>query len=154
MQRLGSYSHRKKQKIPWRVPLKGALFAILAAVALILLLTLFVYLGWLGEGAIPIGNTVIKVLAAALAGAAVSLAGLLSFVGLLVPHAVRRLSGGGRHLFPLCILYGGGFVSLSDTLARTLFAPHELPVGIIMAFLGAPLFLVILIKRKGGHSHA
>ncbi len=68
MQRLGSYSHRKKQKIPWRVPLKGALFAILAAVALILLLTLFVYLGWLGEGAIPIGNTVIKVLAAALAG--------------------------------------------------------------------------------------
>ena len=93
-------------------------------------------------------------LAAALAGAAVSLAGLLSFVGLLVPHAVRRLSGGGRHLFPLCILYGGGFVSLSDTLARTLFAPYELPVGIIMAFLGAPLFLVILIKRKGGHSHA
>ena len=68
MQRLGSYSHRKKQKIPWRVPLKGALFAILAAVALILLLTLFVYLGWLGESAIPVGNTVIKVLAAALAG--------------------------------------------------------------------------------------
>ncbi len=68
MQRLGSYSHRKKQKIPWRVPLKGALFAILAAVALILLLTLFVYLGWLGEGAIPIGNTVIKALAAAVAG--------------------------------------------------------------------------------------
>ncbi len=70
---MGSYQHRKKRTIPWRVPLKGALFAILAAVALILLLTLFVYLGWFGESAIPISNTVIKVLAAAVAGAVVGL---------------------------------------------------------------------------------
>ena len=65
---MGSYKHRKKQKTPLRVPAKGALFAILAAVALVLLLTLFVYLEWLGESAIPIGNTVIKAIAAAGAG--------------------------------------------------------------------------------------
>ena len=90
-------------------------------------------------------------LAALLAGCAVSVAGLLSFVGLLVPHAVRRVAGSGAgRLLPLCALYGGGFVALCDTLARTLFTPYELPVGIIMAFLGAPFFLFILIKGKGG----
>jgi putative membrane protein (TIGR04086 family) len=65
---MASYQHRKKQRIPWRVPLKGMLFAILAAVVLILLLTLFVYLGWFGEAAIPVSNTVIKAIAAATAG--------------------------------------------------------------------------------------
>lgn len=90
-------------------------------------------------------------LAALLAGCAVSIAGLLSFVGLLVPHAVRRLAGSraGR-LLPLCALFGGGFVTLCDTVARTVFTPYELPVGIIMAFLGAPFFLFILIKGRGG----
>jgi len=94
-------------------------------------------------------------LSAVLAGAAVSIAGLLSFVGLLVPHAIRRVaSTESRHLLPLCAIFGAGFVTLCDTLARTLFAPYELPVGIIMAFLGAPFFIFILIKGKGGHSHA
>lgn len=93
------------------------------------------------------------VFAAALAGSAVSLAGLLSFVGLLVPHAIRRVAGSGSlHLVGLCALYGAGFVCLCDTLARTVFAPYEIPVGIIMAFLGAPFFLFILIRGKGGHS--
>ena len=86
-------------------------------------------------------------LAALLAGCAVSLAGLLSFVGLIVPHAVRRLAGGNTpHLPALCALYGAGFLTLCDTLARTVFSPYEIPVGIIMAFLGAPFFLFILIK--------
>ncbi len=90
-------------------------------------------------------------LSALLASAAVSLAGLVSFVGLLVPHAVRRLARGeSRHLIPLCALFGGGFVSFCDTLARVIFAPYELPVGIIMAFLGAPFFIFILIKGRGG----
>ncbi|MBR6708758.1 MAG: iron ABC transporter permease, partial [Clostridia bacterium] len=94
-------------------------------------------------------------LAALLAGAAVSVCGLLSFVGLLVPHAVRRLAGGAaKHLLPLCALFGAGFVTLCDTLSRVLFAPYEIPVGIIMAFLGAPFFLFILLKGKGGKSHA
>ncbi|MDO4488298.1 MAG: iron ABC transporter permease [Eubacteriales bacterium] len=95
------------------------------------------------------------ILAAALSGAAVSIAGLLSFVGLLVPHAVRRFSPGeSRHLLPLSALFGGSFVTLCDTLARTAFSPYELPVGIIMAFLGAPFFVFILIKKKGGHNNA
>lgn len=99
-------------------------------------------------------RTLFLLLAAALAGAAVSIAGLLSFVGLLVPHAVRRVaSGESRHLIPLCAIFGAGFITLCDTISRTLFAPYELPVGIIMAFLGAPFFLFILIKGKGGHRH-
>lgn len=94
-------------------------------------------------------------LAALLAGAAVSLCGLLSFVGLLVPHCVRRMgTSQSRHLIPLCALFGAGFVTLCDTLARVLFAPYELPVGIILAFLGAPFFAYVLVKGKGGHRDA
>ena len=78
--------------------------------------------------------------------------GMVLYV-LLVPHAVRRVSTGeARQLLPLCALFGAGFVTLCDTIARVAFAPYELPVGIIMAFLGAPFFLFILVKGKGGHS--
>lgn len=98
-------------------------------------------------------RVIFLILATLLAGSAVSIAGLLSFVGLLVPHAVRRVATAqSKHLLPLCALFGAGFVTLCDTLARTAFAPYELPVGIIMAFLGAPFFIFILIKGKGGHS--
>ena len=98
-------------------------------------------------------RVLLLLLAALLAGVAVSLAGLISFVGLLVPHAVRRLSGGNRHLLPLCALFGAGFVTLCDTLARWGFAPYEIPVGIVMAFLGAPFFLFILLKGREANSH-
>ncbi len=96
-------------------------------------------------------------LSALLAGTAVSVAGLLSFVGLLVPHAVRRLCRCSRntiHHLPLCALYGGAFTILCDTAARSLFAPYELPVGILLAFLGAPFFLFLLLRgnRNGGIS--
>ena len=95
------------------------------------------------------------ILAALLASSAVSIAGLLSFVGLLVPHAVRRISGGSaRTLLPLCAIFGAGFVTLCDTLSRVVFSPYEIPVGIIMAFLGAPFFLFILLKRGEGESNA
>ena len=98
---------------------------------------------------------VFLVLAALLSGAAVSVAGLLSFIGLIVPHAVRRIFGSSaRRLLPASALLGAAFVALSDTLARVLFAPYELSVGIIMAFLGAPFFIFLLIKKKGGHSRA
>ena len=100
-------------------------------------------------------RVVFLLLAALLAGAAVSVCGLLSFVGLLVPHAIRRIAGSeSRHLIPLSALFGAGFVTLCDTLARVLFAPYELPVGIIMAFLGAPFFIFILVRKKGGHRNA
>ena len=89
---------------------------------------------------------------ALLAGSAVSIAGLVSFVGLLIPHAVRRIAGGSaKHLLPLCALLGAGFVTLCDTLARTVFSPFEIPVGIIMAFLGAPFFIFILVRGKGAN---
>ncbi len=100
-------------------------------------------------------RVVFLLLAALLAGAAVSVAGLLSFVGLLVPHTVRRLCGSDtRRLLPLCALFGGGFVTVCDTVSRVVLAPYELPVGIITAFLGAPFFIFILVKRKGGEGRA
>lgn len=94
-------------------------------------------------------------LAAVLAGATVSFAGLLGFVGLLVPHMVRRFAGSeSRKLLPLSILFGAGFVTLCDLISRMLFIPYELPVGILMSVIGGPFFLVLLLKKKGGHRHA
>ena len=90
-------------------------------------------------------------IASLLAGISVSIAGLISFVGLIVPHLIRRLGiNRSEHLLPLCALYGGGFVALCDMLARSLFSPYELPVGILIAFIGAPIFLLVLFRRKGG----
>ena len=100
----------------------------------------------------PVGRVrFLAILAAALlAGGAVSFAGLLGFAGLLVPHMARRLLGSDhRWLFPGCILLGGSLVSLCDTLSRVLFAPFELPVGILLAALGGPFFLWLLLRRKG-----
>lgn len=98
-------------------------------------------------------RTLFLLLAALLAGCAVSLAGLLSFVGLMVPHMVRRIAGTkSSDLLGLCALLGASFVCICDTVARTVFAPYEIPVGIIMAFLGAPFFVFILIRGKGGHA--
>lgn len=99
-------------------------------------------------------RTLFLLMAALLAGCAVCMAGLLSFVGLLVPHAIRRIAGNqSKTLISLCAIYGAAFVSLCDTIARTAFAPYEIPVGIIMAYLGAPFFVFILVKGKGGHRH-
>ena len=100
-------------------------------------------------------RTLLLMLSALLAGAAVSFAGLLGFVGLLVPHAIRKAAGAeSRFLLPLCALGGAGFVTLCDTAARVLFAPYELPVGILMSVLGGPFFLGLLMKRKGGRAYA
>ena len=100
-------------------------------------------------------RTVFLIIAALLSGCSVCIAGLLSFVGLIVPHAIRRFGVfSAGHLLSLCALFGGGFVAICDTISRTVFAPYEIPVGIIMAFLGAPFFIFILIKGKGGHSDA
>ncbi len=100
-------------------------------------------------------RTLLLVLAAMLAGAAVSFAGLLGFVGLIVPHGVRRITGSeSRYLLPLCAMGGAAFVTLCDTAARMLVAPYELPVGILLSVLGGPFFLVLLMKRKGGRSRA
>lgn len=92
--------------------------------------------------------------AALLAGSAVSFAGLLGFVGLLVPHVARKVVGTqGRHLLPFCCLAGAGFVTGCDLLARLIAAPFELPVGILLSIIGGPFFLVLLLKRHGGGNH-
>lgn len=88
--------------------------------------------------------------ASMLAGAAVSFCGLLGFVGLIIPHAARFFTEGeSRQLIVVSALAGGTFVLLCDVLARILFAPYEIPVGIIMSYLGGPFFLWLLIRRKG-----
>jgi iron complex transport system permease protein len=93
---------------------------------------------------------VIVLLAASLAtAAAVSVAGIIGFVGLVAPHAVRLVAGPDyRRLIPLAALVGASFLILADLGARTLISPSELPVGIITAFVGAPFFLYLLRKQR------
>ena len=82
------------------------------------------------------------------AASAVALAGLIGFVGLIVPHAARRLIGAGhRRLLPACLFAGGALLVLCDTLARVACPPRELPVGVVTALLGGPFFLWLL--RRG-----
>src|SRR5690606_6307421 len=91
------------------------------------------------------------ILSSLLAGSAVSVVGLLGFVGLIVPHIARIFIGSDyRFLFPGAVFLGGTTVMLCDTIARTLFAPMEIPVGIIMSVLGAPFFLYLLKLRGDG----
>ena len=87
--------------------------------------------------------------AALLAGAAVSFAGLLGFVGLLAPHIARRLVGGdNRRLLPVTALASADLMLLCDVAARVLFAPFELPVGVLLSLVGGPFFLFLLLRRK------
>lgn len=94
---------------------------------------------------------VLLITASLLAGGAVSFSGLLGFVGLIVPHILRRFTG-ARHrlLVPLAALGGAIFVLLCDTLSRTLFAPYEIPVGIVLSLLGGPFFIFLILTKKGG----
>ncbi|MEE0880147.1 MAG: iron chelate uptake ABC transporter family permease subunit [Turicibacter sp.] len=90
-------------------------------------------------------------IAALLAGSAVSFTGLLGFVGLLVPHITRMIIGtDSRHLIPLSAIFGAIFVIICDTLVRVIFAPYEIPVGIMMSFLGGPFFIWLLINQRRG----
>jgi len=81
--------------------------------------------------------------------AAVLLGGSIGFVGLLVPHALRLLGvTDHRWLLPMCALLGGGFLTLADTAARTLWAPQQLPVGVLTALMGVPLLLLLLPRGR------
>ncbi|TQN30703.1 iron complex transport system permease protein [Haloactinospora alba] len=94
----------------------------------------------------PAAVRMLVISAASLAtAAAVAVSGLIGFVGIIVPHMVRRLVGTGhRLLLPMSLLVGAGFMVLVDIVARTALAPAELPLGVVTAFLGAPFFIVIL----------
>lgn len=137
--------------------------AVIITVTMLLLFTLSNELDVIGLGEerarglgmnVSIIRNLFLIIAALLAGAAVSIAGLLSFVGLIVPHIVRGLGAhSSRHLLPLSALFGGGFVAVCDLAARMIFSPYEIPVGIVMAFIGAPFFLFLLVKRNQGETH-
>ena len=97
---------------------------------------------------IELARVLLTAVAALLAASSVSVAGLLGFVGLVVPHMVRLLVGTNYgYIIPGSALLGMAVVTVSDTLARVLFAPVELPAGLIMAFIGAPFFLFLLRKE-------
>lgn len=92
---------------------------------------------------------VIYIIASILTASAVSIAGNVGFVGLIVPHLMRLLVGSDhRVLLPAATLFGGLFLVVSDTLARTVLAPQQLPVGVITALLGVPMFLVLLNRAR------
>ncbi len=108
----------------------------------------------LGEGrAAALGVDVVRLQWALLVGAtlltaaAVALAGLVGFVGLIVPHLARRVVGADlRALVPAAVLVGAALVVLADALARTLAAPAEIPLGVLLAFVGVPTFLVLYLR--------
>jgi len=81
--------------------------------------------------------------------AAVSVSGLIGFVGIIVPHTIRLLTGPSyRRIIPLSLMFGGGFLVLANLMANTVLSPQEVPLGVITAFLGAPFFLVVLRQAK------
>jgi iron complex transport system permease protein len=87
-------------------------------------------------------------LGALLTAGAVTTAGSIGFVGLVVPHLVRLVAGNDqRLLLPAAALAGGSLLTLADTLARTVVAPHQLPVGVLTALIGVPLFLYLLTRK-------
>ena len=109
------------------------------------------------EGAHALGLNVrrtrltLLLLAALLAGAAVCFAGLIGFVGLVVPHIVRFFVGhDNRRVLLLSPVVGAIVVCACDTVARTLFAPFEIPVGICMALIGGPFFIYLILRSRKG----
>jgi iron complex transport system permease protein len=87
------------------------------------------------------------VVASVIVAAAVAVCGVIGFIGLIVPHALRLIWGGDhRFLLPGCFLAGGAFLLLTDTAARTVAAPAELPIGVITALAGVPLFVFLLTR--------
>jgi iron complex transport system permease protein len=88
--------------------------------------------------------------AALLSAAAVTLAGLVGFVGLIVPHIARRVSGADlRGAIPTAVSLGAALVVVADAASRTLFAPLEIPLGVLLAFIGVPAFLFLYLRGAG-----
>lgn len=102
-------------------------------------------------GVNPARVRLVLILAATLGtAAAVSVSGLIGFVGIVVPHAVRLLFGAAHHtLLPLAMMFGAAFLVLADVVARSALQPAEVPIGVVTAIVGAPFFLVVLRRHKG-----
>ncbi|OFZ39234.1 MAG: hypothetical protein A2070_01360, partial [Bdellovibrionales bacterium GWC1_52_8] len=99
---------------------------------------------------VPRVRTKMLILVSLLIAVCVSAAGMIGFIGLVIPHFARRAVGSlHQKLIPLCAIWGAAFLTFSDALSRSLFRPYELPVGVLTALLGAPLFLLVMFKRQG-----
>ena len=86
-----------------------------------------------------------------LTGAAVAVSGTIGFVGLVVPHMIRMLTGADhRHLLPLSFINGASLLVICDLVSRTVIAPTELPIGVITSFIGAPVFAYIFFMQRKG----
>ncbi|MEA3319459.1 MAG: iron ABC transporter permease [Bacillota bacterium] len=97
------------------------------------------------------GKVLILFGASLLTGSAVAVSGSIGFVGLVIPHLVRLMIGPNhRHVLPLSMIIGGGFLVVADLFARTIIAPKELPIGVITALIGAPVFAGLLIRERIG----
>ena len=98
----------------------------------------------------PQRSRYLLVIAASLAtAAAVSVSGLIAFVGLIVPHTVRLLAGPSyRSILPLSVLFGGAFLAVADLIARTAGGAAAIPIGVVTAFFGAPFFIVVLRTNR------
>ncbi|MDA3643880.1 iron ABC transporter permease [Saccharopolyspora indica] len=139
----------------WREVLIVLPYLVVSAVVLCVCARLLDLLGTGDEEATALGvhpgrvRLLVLVAASLATAAAVSAAGLIGFVGLVVPHLVRLAMGGSfRIIVPMSLLFGGVFLVLADMLARTLLAPAEIPIGVITAFTGAPFFAVLLHRRR------
>ena len=136
--------------------LKYSSIIIIAAIIIVLLLSNELEILSLGEEKaktlglwVSVYRLLFLALAAALAGASISFAGLIGFIGLIVPHIARLLVGEECKYYILTsALLGALLLLCCDTIGRTLFAPYEIPVGIILSFVGAPFFLWLLSKKK------
>ena len=136
--------------------------AVLIGVSMILVICLSSRLDVLALGgdvarslglSVTVLRLVLLMACAMLTGAAVSFSGLLGFVGLIVPHMMRRFVGQEHGRLLMASALGGGcFVTLCDLVSRTAFAPYEVPVGIVLSVVGCPFFLWMLLRRRGGRS--
>jgi iron complex transport system permease protein len=100
---------------------------------------------------VPVRKVRFIVIAASSLGTAaiVSAVGLIGFVGIIVPHIVRLLVGTSyRRILPISVIVGAAFLVFADTIARTVLAPSELPLGVVTALVGAPVFVIILSLRR------
>jgi iron complex transport system permease protein len=130
-------------------------YVVLSGVALYLYRRLLDVMGLGDEEANSVGVQAPKVrlmvvIAATLGtAAAVAVSGLIGFVGIIVPHAVRLIFGSSyRVIVPLSLVFGAAFLILADVVARTVLAPAEVPIGVVTAFFGAPFFLLVLYRAR------
>ncbi len=145
---LGDLSHGRHPLIGNLVLLTGLVLSFPLARALNLLARGELTAAALGENPLRL-KIAVYFIASLLTAAAVSIAGSIGFVGLIIPHLLRLIGGSDhRLLLPNAALLGGSFLVVADTLARTVLAPVQLPVGVITALLGVPVFLYLLNRGQ------